>query len=89
MKKLSLAAAAAFAVIALGGCHRSNEDQLGENVEANGNGADNLDALSQQAANVASEAQNLQNQANAINAVADNMSNQGAQTPADENIQGM
>jgi peptidoglycan hydrolase CwlO-like protein len=87
MKKLALTAAA-LAAISVGGCHKNNPDQLGENVEVNQ--SDNLNALSNQAANIASEAQQLQNQANQLNAEANNIQTaQGAQSAADENIQGM
>lgn len=89
MKRVALAAAA-LAAILVGGCHRNNPDQLGENVETSQSKADNLNALSDQAANVASEAQQLQNQANQLNAEAKNTETaQGPQSSADENIQGM
>lgn len=87
MKRLALAAAA-LAAIFVGGCHKSNPDQLDENVQVTQN--DNLNALSDQAANVASEAQQLQNQADQLNAEASNIDNaQGPQSASDENIQGM
>lgn len=87
MKRFALAAAA-LAAISVGGCHKNNPDQLDENVQVTQN--DNLNALSDQAANVASEAQQLQNQANQLNAEASNIENaQGPQSASDENIQGM
>ena len=85
MKKASLAAVA-FGLLALAACDRSNPDQLSEN-DVN---AQSLDDLSNDAANVASESQELQNQAANLENQAQNLDNAaGAQTPADENIQGM
>ena len=87
MKKLALTAAA-LAAISLGGCHKNNPDQLDENVQVSQ--SDNLNALSNQAANVASEAQVLQNQAEQLNEEAKAVDNaNGPKTPADENIEGM
>lgn len=84
MKKASLAVA--IALVALSACDRGNQDQL----SANDVNAENLDALSNDAANVASESQELQNQASNLQNQAQNLDNAaGAQTPADENIQGM
>ena len=87
MKKLALTAAA-LAAISLGGCHKNNPVQLDENVQVTQ--SDNLNALSNQAANVASEAQQLQNQANQLNVEAAQIDNaKGPQSASDENIQGM
>ena len=86
MKKASLAAVA-FGLLALAACNRSNPDQLNESET---NQAQNLDELSNQAANVAAESQNLENQSALLNQQAQSLDNaSGAQTPADENIQGM
>jgi ABC-type oligopeptide transport system substrate-binding subunit len=86
MKKASLAVAA-FALLALAGCNKGNEDQLNA---ANMNGTESLDDLSNDAANVASEAQVLQNQAEQLNEEAKAVDNAtGPKTPADENIEGM
>ena len=84
MKKATLIAVAC-ALVALGGCNSGNQDQLNANdVNAN------LDELSNDAANVASEAQELQNHAEQLNQEAKAVDNAaGAETPADENIQGM
>ena len=85
MKKPHVAAVA-FGLFALAACNRSNPDALNEN-DVN---AQNLDELSNDAANVASESQELQNQAANLQNQAKNLDNAtGAQTPADENIQGM
>lgn len=85
MKKASLAAVA-FGLFALASCNRSNPDQL----NANDINAQSLDQLSNDAANVASESQQLENQAANLQNQAQNVDNAaGAQTPADENIQGM
>lgn len=92
MKKFALAlTAVSFA--ALGACDRGREDQLGNNVELNSVGpTDDLNTLSDDAANVASESQALENQAAQLeqqvqNATTDNAT--GPETPADEDIQGM
>lgn len=84
MKKTTVIAVAC-ALVALAGCNRGNQDQLdAKDVEQN------LDALSNDAANVASEAQELQNQAANLQNQAEAIDNaSGAETPADENIQGM
>ena len=75
------------ATLAVAACNRGNQDQLNENDI---NAAQSLDDLSNDAANVASEAQALENQAAQLNQEASNLDNaSGAQTPADENIQGM
>ncbi|HET9810404.1 MAG TPA: hypothetical protein VFP53_01755 [Sphingomicrobium sp.] len=82
-------AAAALGLLALGGCNRSNPDQLNE-VETNQPAAEDLNALSDEAANVAAEAQALENQAEQLNREAQATDNAvGAVTPEDENIQGM
>ena len=84
MKKAALIAVTC-ALVALAGCNRGNQDQLNaSDVEQN------LDALSNDAANVASEAQELQNQAANLENQAQAVDNaSGPETPADENIQGM
>ena len=84
MKKATLIAATCV-LVALAGCNRGNQDQLNAtDVEQN------LDQLSNDAANVASEAQELQNQAANLQNQAQAVDNaSGAETPADENIQGM
>lgn len=85
MKKATLAAVTC-SLFALAACGRSNQDQLNQS-DLN---AQNLDELSNQAANLAEESAALQNQAEQINQevqAADNAS--GPETPADENIQGM
>ena len=84
MKKASLAAIA-FGLLSLAACNRGNQDQLNEN-DVN---AQSLDELSNDAAKLASESQELQNQAEQLNQEAQSDNAQGAQTPADENIQGM
>ena len=87
MKKLSLAAAG-FALIALAGCDRGNEDRL--NVDANAADSAELNALADNAANLASEAEQLENQAEQLNQEAQALDNAaGAETPYDENIAGM
>jgi len=85
MKKASFAVIA-FAVLAVAGCNRGNQDQLTENDL---NATQTLDELSNDAANLASESQELQNQAEQLNQEAQSDNAMGAQTPADENIQGM
>ena len=88
MKKISLAIAT-VGLLALAACNRGNEEQLGDNVELNAVPAEDLNALSDDAANLASESQQLENQAADLDAEAETDSATGAQTPADENIQGM
>jgi hypothetical protein len=84
MKKSGLAVVA-FTFLALAACGRSNQDQLNQ---ADMNAADSLDVLANDAANQASEQNVLQNQQEQLNQEAtDNAT--GAETPADENIQGM
>ena len=84
MKKSGLAVVA-FGFLALAACGRNNQDQLNQ---ADMNSADNLDMLANDAANAASEQDVLQNQQEQLNQEAtDNAT--GAETPADENIQGM
>lgn len=86
MKKASIAVAA-LGLLALTGCNKGNQDQLNA---SDVNTTESLDNLSNDAANVASEAQQLQNQADQLNEEAKAVDNAtGAQTPADENIQGM
>jgi peptidoglycan hydrolase CwlO-like protein len=84
MKKATLIAVAC-ALVALAGCNRGNQDQLHASDDQQ-----NLDELSNDAANVASEAQELQNQAANLQNQAEAVDNaSGPETPADENIQGM
>jgi len=84
MKKSGLAVVA-FTFLALAACGQNNQDQLNQ---ADVNSTDNLDMLANEAANQASEQDVLQNQQQLLNNEAtDNAA--GAQTPADENIQGM
>ncbi|MGN6156180.1 MAG: hypothetical protein ACTHN4_10685 [Sphingomicrobium sp.] len=84
MKKSGLAVVA-FGLLALAACGQKNQDQLNQ---ADVNVTDNLDVLANDAANQASEQDVLQNQQQQLNQEAtDNAT--GAETPADENIQGM
>jgi len=85
MKKASLAAVA-FGVLAIAACDRGNQDQLNA---SDMNVTQNLDELSDDAANLVSESQALENQAEQLNQEAQTENAQGAETPADENIQGM
>ena len=88
MKKLALLSVA-FVSLAVAGCHKDNPEQLDQNVDTSVNSSD-LNALSDQAANVASEAQQLENQAAALNSEATATENaSGPATPDDENVQGM
>lgn len=87
MNKISLAAAA-FGLLALSACDSGRQEQLGNDVELNAAPAEDLNALSDQAAEVAAEAQELQNQAAALEQETDENAT-GPETPADENIQGM
>jgi predicted small lipoprotein YifL len=84
MKKSGLAVVA-FTFLALAACGQKNQDQLNQ---ADMNASDNLDMLANEAANQASEQDVLQNQQQQLNNEATDNS-AGAQTPADENIQGM
>lgn len=91
MRKFGLAIAA-LGLLAVAACDRGSEDRLGDNVEVNAAPAEDLNALSDQAADLAAEAEALENQSQqldeeASNAVADEAT--GPETPADENIQGM
>jgi hypothetical protein len=84
MKKSGLAMIA-FGLLALGACGSRNQDQLNS---ADMNSTDNLDMLANDAANAASEQNMLENQQQQLNNEAtDNAA--GAQSAADENIQGM
>ncbi len=84
MKKSGLAVVS-FTFLALAACGQKNQDQLNQ---ADMNTTENLDMLANEAANQASEQDVLQNQQRQLNTEAtDNAA--GAQTPADENIQGM
>ena len=90
MNKISLAAAV-VAVAALSACDRGKQEQLGNDVELNtAEPTEDLNALSDQAADVAAEAQELENQAARLDqqGVPDENA-AGPQTPEDENIQGM
>jgi len=84
MKKSGLAVVA-FTFLALAACGQKNQDQLNQ---ADMNASDNLDMLANEAANQASEQDVLQNQQQLLNNEATENA-AGAQTPADENIQGM
>jgi hypothetical protein len=86
MMKHARLAVVAFGLIAVAACGRNNPDQLNQ-VETTQPAADDLDNLSNEAANVAAEAQALENHANQLDQEAQNAA--GAQTPADENIAGM
>jgi hypothetical protein len=84
MKKSGLAVVA-FGFMALAACGQNNQDQLNQ---ADMNATDNLDMLANDAANQASEQDVLQNQQEQLNQEATD-SAAGAETPADENIQGL
>lgn len=87
MNKARLAAVA-LGLLALGACDRSNEDRL--NTVENEQAAQDLDSLSDQAANVAAESEALETQAANLQQKAETSdSATGAETPADENIAGM
>ena len=94
MKKISLAIAG-VALLALAGCDRgSDQEQLGDNVQTDAIApTEDLNALSEQAANIAAEAQQLENQAAELNQEAETAAPvdtaAGPETEADENIQGM
>lgn len=89
MKRISLAAAA-LASVAVAACDRGQQEQLGNDVELNAPAPEDLNALSDQAADVAAEAQELQNQAAELEQESDPAENAtGPETPEDENIQGM
>lgn len=85
MNKARLAVVA-FALLALAACGRSDEDRL--NVTDN-EVAEDLNALSDQAANVAAEAEALEDQAANLEQEAASDNAAGPETPADENIAGM
>lgn len=82
MRKASLAVTA-LALLALAACDRGRQDQLNA-TDLNEAVSEDLDALANQAANVASEAEQLENQAQQLDQEA-----QGAETAEEENIQGM
>ena len=89
MNKISLAAAA-LAVAALSACDRGKQEQLGNDVEVNTAAPiEDLNALSDQAAEVAAEAEQLENHAAALEQEAAGENATGPETPEDENIQGM
>lgn len=86
MRKLSVAAVA-VGLFALAACGGTKQDTLNE---ADLNQTQDLNELAEDAANIASEAEALENHAEQLNQeaqAADNAS--GAETAADENIQGM
>ena len=86
MRKVSFAVAA-LGLLALAACGRGERDQV-NTTEANE--LESLDELSNDAANVAAEAEVLENQAAQLDAQAQAVDNAaGAETPADENIEGM
>ncbi len=85
MNKVSLAAVA-IGLLAIAACNRGNEDQL--NITDN-EVAQDLNALSDEAAGLAAEAEALENQANQLEQEAQSTDGEGAETPADENIVGM
>lgn len=88
MKKPGFAFVAVTA-LALAACGGRNEDQLNE-ADINAESTGNLDALSDEAANVAAEAQEVENQAANLDQQAQEAQNaSGAETEYDENIQGM
>ena len=88
MKTVSLAAAT-LGLLALAACDRGKQEQLGNDVELNAAPAEDLNALSDEAAQVAAEAQELQNQAAKLEDEAPAENATGPETPEDENIQGM
>ena len=88
MKTISLAAAA-VAVLALAACDRGKQEQLGNDVELNAAAPEDLNVLSDQAAEVAAQAQELQNQAAELEQDTQPENAMGLETPEDENIQGM
>jgi outer membrane murein-binding lipoprotein Lpp len=85
MKKTTLAAVG-FGLLALAACGQSDQDQL-NTTEANE--MESLDELSNDAANVAADAAALENQAAQLEQEALSTDGTGAETPADENIEGM
>ena len=88
MKKISLAAAA-LGMLAIAACDRGKQEELGNDVELNAAPAEDLNALSDQAAEVAAEAEALENQAANLDVEANVENATGPETPEDENIQGM
>lgn len=84
MKKSKLAVLG-LGLLALAACGQGNQDQLNQ-ADLNSE-SQNLDELSNEAANAASEENVLQSQQEQLNQ--DAGSGAGAKTPADENIQGM
>ncbi len=88
MNKISLAAAA-VGLLALAACDRGKQEQLGNDVELNAAPPEDLNVLSDQAAEVAAEAQDLQNQAAELEQESAIDNAVGPETPEDENIQGM
>ena len=93
MRKIGLAIAA-IGLLGVAACDRGSEDRLGDDVEVNAVPAEDLNALSDQAANLAAEAEALENQSQELAEEATNVTNAvdnatGPETPADENIQGM
>lgn len=89
MNRISLAGAS-LALLALAACDRGKQEQLGNEVELNAAAPEDLNALSDQAAEVAAEAQELENKAVQIEQETQSAEEAtGPETPADENIQGM
>ena len=93
MNKLALAFTA-VSFLALGACDSGREDQLGNDAELNSVGPEeDLNTLSDDAANVASESEALENQAAELEQQVENLGGTdnatGPETPADENIEGM
>jgi len=91
MKKFGFALVGA-ASLALAGCSGSNEDSL-TNVDLNAEGGD-LNALANNAADVAAEAEALGNQAQQLEQEANNSStadelNASGTTDGEENVSGM
>jgi len=84
MNKASLAAVA-FGLFALAGCGSRDQDRLNM---ADNEVVEDLNALSDDAANLAAEAQALENQASQLEQEAE-ATDGGPETPADENIAGM
>jgi predicted component of type VI protein secretion system len=92
MKKLGFALVGA-ASLALAGCSGNNQDSL-NNVDLNANAGGDLNALANDAANVAAEAEALGNQAqqleqDATNSTATDELNASGNISVEENVTGM
>jgi predicted component of type VI protein secretion system len=92
MKKFGLALVGA-ASLALAGCSGNNQDSL-NNVDLNANAGGDLNALANDAANVAAEAEALGNQAQQLEQEANNSTatdelNASGNTSVEENVTGM